>query len=219
MSLAITAVDHAASRLPASLPPTTTARRCRSARDAARCRWILPCATPASGALRCATKASVPRACRRCWSPAASPPAATSRRSATFPDAGWWQAQVGAGRALDPAGMRILCDRLARRRRRARRADRSGRPGRCDRGAARCARHRADSQRLRRLLVRRDGRPAVRRAASATPAPAGRDQRHAIARIRMRARGARCSGSAVALGALQCDETARPGAGARSWRC
>jgi homoserine O-acetyltransferase len=28
--------------------------------------------------------------------------------SATFADAGWWQAQVGAGRALDPARVRIL---------------------------------------------------------------------------------------------------------------
>jgi homoserine O-acetyltransferase len=28
--------------------------------------------------------------------------------STTFPEAGWWQAQVGAGRALDPACVRIL---------------------------------------------------------------------------------------------------------------
>ena len=84
--------------------------------------------------MRCATKSSAPRTCRSCRRSAASPPVATSPRRTRSPKPAGGEAQVGAGRALDPAASRAG-DRLARRRRRARCADRHRRPGRCDRRA------------------------------------------------------------------------------------
>src|SRR5690606_36046417 len=100
---------------------------------------------------------------------------------------------AGPGAAL-PRG-----DRLARRRRQARRTDRSGRPGRCDRGVARRARHRAPG-RLRRLLLRGDGRAAVRGAAPGAARAPGRDQRQP-SRASLRERLAR---AAAARGGARC---------------
>src|SRR6478672_2955819 len=71
---------------------------------------------------------------------------------------GWRRPRTGSQRALHP------CDRLDRCGRQAGCADRHRRPGRCDPRRARCL-VAATRGALRRLLVRRDGRVAIRRAA------------------------------------------------------
>src|SRR6478672_1314590 len=71
---------------------------------------------------------------------------------------GWRRPRTGSQRALHP------CDRLDRCGRQAGCADRHRRPGRCDPRRARCL-VAATRGALRRLLVRRDGRAAIRRAA------------------------------------------------------
>ena len=135
------------------------------------------CATAVRTPYDCAGRRSATRRCRRSSCSAASPPTATSRRSRAFPEPGWWDAQVGAGRPIDPARHHVVA------------IDWVGADGSIDVPIdtsdqadavitdARAPRHHA-ARGVRRVLVRRDGRLAARGPAPSPARPPDRDLRH-----------------------------------------